>query len=268
VRFPWFDQLNAFFGPARLATLRADRSPYAMLRTAVVHAVLQSESTIVDLLREPPTTPTHVLLVALVVVNRRGTDNAIPVGLHHLHFAGGEPELVHGTALRATPDTLEIDDSRTLLRVHSPFEPEEPPRAAAPRAATPHVHAPLPAGALARAHAPEVRAHVARHRQQLERLRRHPRELHVYARATLRAFLQGLSVLAPEVGLAALALEGGRDVFRGASLAKLLERGLSSEEARHVLHDLEPTLQQLGHGEAREMLEAFLAEHHPLLGGR
>ncbi len=93
VRFPWFDQLSAFFGPARLAVLRADRGPHAMLRTAVVHAVLQAETAIADLLREPPTTPTHVLLVALVVVNRRGPDNAILVALHHLRFAGGEAEL-------------------------------------------------------------------------------------------------------------------------------------------------------------------------------
>ncbi len=263
VRYPWFDQLSAFFGPVRLAALRADTSPYAMLRTAIVHSVLQSETAIVDLLREPPKTPTHVLLVSLVVVNRRGTDNAIPVGLHHLHFAHGESEFMHGAALRSTPESLVVDDSQTLLRVHSPFEGEELPGRPEPRA-----HAPVPAGARGRAHEPDVRAHVTLHRRQLEHLRRHPRSMHVYARATLRAFLQGLSLVAPEVGLAALALEGGRDVLRSVHLAKLLERGPSSEEARRILHDIEPTLQQLGHGEAREVLEILLSEQHPVLGER
>ena len=99
-------------------------------------------------------------------------------------------------------------------------------------------------------------------------MRRHPRALDVYARAALRAFLQGLSLVAPEIGLAALALEGGRELFRGAQLARLLERGPSSAEARKVLHDFEPTLQQLSHREARQVLEFLLAEHHPVLGER
>jgi hypothetical protein len=268
VRFPWFDQLNAFFGPTRLAALRADRSAHAMLRAAVVHAVLQSESTIVDLLREPPRSPTHVLLVALVVVNRRGPDNAIPVGLHHLHFVAGEAELVHGTALRSTPEALAVDGTHTLLRVSSPFEEAPPAEAAAGAPEKAHARATVPPGARGRARERDVRAHVARHRRQFERLRRHPHAMHVYARATLRAFLQGLSLLAPEVGLAVLALEGGREVLRSAQLAKLLERGPSSDEARRVLHDIEPSLQQLGHSEAREVLEVLLAEHHPVLGER
>jgi hypothetical protein len=262
VRYPWFDQLNAFFGPARLAALRADASAYAMLRTAIVHAVLQAETAMVDLLREPPRTPTHVLLVALVVVNRPGTDNAIPVAVHQLHFDAGELDFVHGAALRSTPGALEFDASRALLRVSSPFGPEG--TIAKSTVARPA----LPAGAHGRAHAPEVRAHVERHRRRLEELRRQPHGLPIYARATLRAFVHGLSLLAPEVALGVLALEGARDVLRGAELARLLARGPSSDEARRVLHDLEPSLQQLGHAEAREVLEYLLAEHHPLLGKR
>ena len=259
VRFPWFDQLTAFFGPERLAALRADASPYPMLRAAIVHAVLQSESTIVDLLREPPRTPTHVLLVALVVVNRRGTDNAIPVALHHLHFAGGEAELVRGTALRSTPAALAVDATRTHLVVSSPFATEAPAPPVLPRPAA-------PAGARALARAAPVQAQVARSRRQMRQLAHHQHGYHVHARAVLRALLQGLSLVAPEVGLAALALEGGREIFRAAKLEDLLRRGPSSAEARRVLHDLEPTLQQLGHREAREVLEILLAEQHPVLG--
>ncbi|HEX6884849.1 MAG TPA: hypothetical protein VF530_15850 [Planctomycetota bacterium] len=263
VRFPWFDQLTAFFGPARLAALRADASPYAMLRAAIVHAVLQAETAIVDLLREAPPTPTHVLLVALVVVNRRGTDNAIPVALHHLHFTDGEPDLVAGKALRSTPGALEVDATRAHLVVRSPFGPEPEP-GAAPRPAR------TPVALAGAAHAPPpptepVRKQVARARRQHAQLHHH-HGLNVHARAVLRALLQGLSLVAPEVGLAALALESGREVFRAHRLDELLRRGPSSAEARRVLHDLEPTLQQLGQREAREVLEILLAEHHPVLG--
>lgn len=266
VRYPWFDQLNAFFGPQRLEALRARKDAFQMLRTAIVHAVLQAETAIVDLLREPPTTGTHVLIVTLVVVNRRGPDNAIPVGLHHLHFVNGEAESVQGVALRSTPDAIAVDDSQAMLRVSSPFEGA--PLVAPPAHAPEHVRAAVPHGARSRARERDVRAHVERHRRQLTRLRHQPHALHVYARATLRAFLQGLSLVAPEVGLAVLALESGRDVLRGAKLGKLIEHGPSSDEARKVLHDIEPSLQQLGHREAHEVLEILLAEHHPVLGDR
>jgi hypothetical protein len=261
VRFPWFDQLTAFFGPERLAALRADESPHAMVRAATVHAVLQAETALVDLLREPPRTPTQLLLVALVVVNRRGTDNAIPVGLHHLRFENGEAEVVEGTSLRSTPTELAIDAGRALLHVSSSLEelPEHLP-------AAPRLHEPLSPATRGRARAPDVRAHLEKHRRHLARLRGRPHALPVYARATLRAFLQGLSVVAPEVALAALALESGREVFRAARLHELQKHGPSSAEARRVLHDLEPTLEQLGHREAREVLEILLSEQHPLLG--
>ncbi|MSR60907.1 MAG: hypothetical protein EXS08_00475 [Planctomycetes bacterium] len=261
VRFPWYDQLTAFFGPERLGTLRADTSPYAMVRAAIVHAVLQSESAIVDLLREPPTTPTHVLLVALAVVNRRGPDNCIPVGVHHLRFHEGLAEIEHGHSLRSTPESLAIDVSKSLITVRSPFEDEPAPPPRAPRHGPP-----LPAGVLGHAHEQDVRTLVAHSRKQLAHLRGRQNGMRLYARPLLRGFLQSLSVRAPEVGLAALALEGEHSVFRVAELAKVLARGASIDEARRVLHDLEPTLQQLGHPEASALLEALLDAHHPLLG--
>lgn len=267
VRFPWFDQLDAFFGPERLRVLRADPTPYRMLRAAIVHAVLQTESAIVDLLREPPATRTHVLLAPLVVVNRRGADNAIPVGLHHLRFERGEARIEYGVSLRSTPAALHIDASQSNLRVASPFaEPAANAPPPLPHATSHHPPVLTPVAQRVQAKSPAVQAHLARAREQVDSLRNHPATMRVFARPLLRAFVQGLSLLAPEVALAAFALEGGRDFIQAAHMKSLLERGSSTEAARKLLHDLEPTLQQLGAREAREMLEALLALHHPLFG--
>jgi len=263
VRFPWFDQLTAFFGPQRLASLRADGGPHAMLRTAVVHAVLQSETALVDLLREPPDTPTHVLLVALVAVNRRGTDNAIPVGLHHLRFASGVARTLEGTALRSTPEELAIDDSRSFVVVSSRFAEEAGEELPSPRAAH---RSPVATVVRERARQPAVRELVARHRRQLGLLENQEQARKIYARPALRAFLQALSIAAPEVALAALALEDEREVLRAAELGELARLDLRGAEAQGVLKGLEPSLQQLGHREAREVLESLLSERHPFLG--
>ena len=276
VRFPWFDQLSAFFGPERLSALRGDTSPHQMLRAAIVHAVLQSETALVDLMRDPPATATHVLVVGLVVVNRRGTDNAIPVALHHLVFQAGEAEIRFGASLRSTPGALTVDASQSNLRVSSPL-PEAPvPRpAAAMRAAPPPLPRPhaLPGpgpsvihGAQARSE--EVQAHVREGRRRLESVEKHPGLVRIYARPLLRAFVQGLSIVAPEVALAAFPLELVGEWAHAHHVRNLLARGPSTEEARRLLHDLEPALQQLGHAQAREVLEALLARHHPLLGSK
>lgn len=299
VRFPWFDQLTAFFGPERLAALRQDATPFRMLRAAVVHAVLQSESALVDLLREPPATGTHVLLVALVVVNRRGTDHALPVAIHHLSFLGGVGELRFGASLRSTPAALVVDASQSNLKVSSPFAPEQrPPTRPAPAVgstgssptgsgAAPEVakgiaglHPPPPpvpgvprvfpqalnAEQRSKARGPEVQAHLVESRRRLQGLMGHPSALNVYARPLLRAFVQGLSILAPEVALAAFPLELAGEWLHAHRVKALLARGPSTEEARKLLHELEPTLQQLGHKQAREVLETLLAGQHPLLG--
>ena len=259
VRFPWFDQLTAFFGDQRLGALRADESPWRMVRAAIVHAVLQAETTIVDLLREPPATPTHVLLVALVAVNRRGQDSAIPVGIHHLVFEGGVARFEFGSSLRSSPLTLAFEEKSDRLRVTSPFEKEEGP------AAPPAQGSVSPALRTAASSEPVV-AHSARARDQLRSLHSRPDFLRVYARPILRAFLQGISVIAPELGLAALALEEGVELHRIAKWKKLLEGEPSSAAARRALHDLEPMIEQLSHKEAREVLERLLADHHPVFG--
>jgi hypothetical protein len=266
VRFPWFDQLTAFFGAERLAALRADTSPWRMARAAVVHAVLQAETAIVDLLREPPPTPTHVLLCALVAVNRRGQDSSVPVGVHHLVFEHGLARFEHGVGLRSTPGALRFEERHGRLQVEAPFDSfeEHAPPAVAPALAA-GLHSPE-LGELARSE--RVHAQLERARQQFRSLAPRPQVLRIYARPLLRALLQGLSVLAPEVGLAAMALEGGRDLFRAQHLKKLLAGGPSTAAARAALHDLEPTIQQLSHHEAREVLELLLSEQHPLFARR
>jgi hypothetical protein len=263
VRFPWFDQMTAFYGEERLAALRADQSPWRMVRAAIVHAVLQAETAIVDLLREPPATPTHVLLVALVAVNRRDQDTALPVGVHHLVFEGGAARFEHGASLRSTPAALQLEEKGGRLRVSSPHDSDGHPAREARRA-----ELVLPPAVLARAEAEDLAAHLASARGQLRSLHARKAALRVYARPILRAFLQVLSMVAPEVGLAALALEEGRELRRAAHLWKLLEQGPSTVEARRALHDLEPTIEQLSQREAREVLERLLAEQHPLLGRR
>jgi len=260
VRYPWFDQLTAFFGPARLNALRDDSSPYRMVRAAVVHAVLQAETAIVDLLREPPTTPTHVLLLSMVVINRRGPDDALLVGVHHLHFQRGLADIRQGDSLRSTPDALRVNDARSELVLSSPFEAQAAP--------TPgerfQIPEELPGEFQTRASSPAVLERVEHGRRQLKALHRHPHALRIYARPLLRALLQGLSVAAPEVGLAALAVESTRDALLSRRMRRLLREGPSSEEARQLLHDVEPALQQLGHQEAREVLEILLSEHDGL----
>ena len=259
VRFPWFDQLTAFFGEQRLSALRSDDSPWRMARAAIVHAVLQAETTIVDLLREPPATPTHVLLVALVAVNRRGQDTAIPVGIHHMVFESGVARFELGASLRSTPKTLAFEEKHDRLRVTSPFEKEEGPTA-------PPAQGPVSPALRAAASAEPVVAHSSRAKEQLRSLHSRPDSLRVYARPILRAFLQGISVVAPELGLAALALEEGVELHRIAKWKKLLDGEPSSAAARRALHDIEPMIEQLSHREAREVLERLLSEQHPVFG--
>jgi hypothetical protein len=260
VRHPWFDQLSAFFGPERLATLRADTSPHRLVSAAIVHAVLQAETGLADLLRDPPRTPTHVLIVSGVIVNQRGSDGALLCGYHHLISDGEHVHVDSGGSLRSTPSSYRFRDEGDLLVVESPWDEDALAAASVPR---PSDQAAVAAGreVLERSTARSVRERLARARRQVEHLERHPRGMRVYARPVLRGLLQALSVVAPEVGLAALLVESATDLTRARHLRDLLSRGPSTEEARRVLHDLEPTIQQLGHREAREVLETLLALH-------
>jgi hypothetical protein len=271
VRHPWFDQLTLFFGPERLAWLRADASPMRMLSAAIVHAVLQGETAIVDVLREPPPTPTHVLIFVGVVLNQPGTDEVVPVGLHHLHSDGSEVRVVRGTSLRSSPSALRYGDYGGRLRVSCDEGLESStPRRVEVRAKrqVAQLLRPLhsPADELAKARAALVKEHVERTRRQVEHLRRRPNAWRVYARPILRGAVQALSMIAPEVGLAAMLLQSGHDAARAAHLEKLLKHGPASEEARTVLKRIEAEIQQLGHRDAQDVLEILVSEESPLLG--
>ena len=263
VRHPWFDQLTAFFGPKRLAALRTDTGPHRLVSAAIVHAVLQAESALADLLRDPPSTPTHVVLVPLVIINQRGSDGALLVGCHHLISDGSEVRVERGGSLRSTPEAHRFEAAGASLVVSSPWEEDEHAATAIPQRAAATLE-PANQAALERLDSPEIARHLERARVQIDTFRSHPTALRVYARPLLRGLLQALAVVAPEVGLAALLAEGTGEFLRARSLLGTLRHGPSSEEARRVLHDLEPLIQQLGHREAQQVLEALLARQRAL----
>lgn len=271
VRHPWFDQLSRFFGPDRLGVLRADASPTRMLTAAIVHAVLQAESAVTDLLREPPSTATHVLVAPLVVINQTGLEQTIPVGVHHLLSDGREIAVLHGKSLRSTPAALRFGSDAGRLHVTSDEGLESTGER---RAIVAHPHF---AEQLRAVHAADdeksrekarlVQQALKRTEVHVDRMRKHPQAWRAYARPMLRGLIQGLSVVAPEVGVAALLFEVGRDAAHAQHLKRLLERGPSSEEARKVLHDLEADIQQLGHREAQDVLEILMQESKVLIAG-
>jgi hypothetical protein len=202
VRHPWFDQLSSFFGTERLELLRGDGSQKAMLTAAIVHAVLQGETAIADLVREPPPTPTHVLLAAAVVLNQPGVDEVIPVGLHHLRSDGRELHVVHGVSLRSSPGALRYEEYGGRLRVASDelVESSDEGRAL-PEARAEVARALRPFHSahdeLTRARAALVRERVESARAQVRRIERKPEAWRVYARPLLRGVVQGLSLIAP-----------------------------------------------------------------------
>lgn len=261
VRHPWFDQLKAFFGPERLAILRADDSPLRMVRTALVHAVLQAETALTDLLRDPPATPTHVLLVAVVVINQNGPETAVLAACHHVHVRDGVVHFESGESLRTTPDELHIELTSGRLRVktdrahEAPAERIQPP----PRTHAAVVSASLATKASERARAPDVQARLAKVRAEFERLEHRGLADSAYARPLLRGLVQNLATVAPEVALATMAAHGATAAQR---VSELSSHGASEEKLRRVLHDLEPEIQQLSHGAARAMLAEFLALEH------
>jgi hypothetical protein len=261
VRFPWFDQLRAFFGPERLEALRSD--PMCMVKTAVVHAVLQAETALTDVFRDPPSSATRFLIVPMVVVNHEGPDDAIVVGVHDVRVEDGAPEVVHGTALRTTPAALAVSAEGGRVTITSDEGFVSPPRHVKP-AAEPQLEPEAPAPVARAATAPAALERLEDARGDVLRFKQHPHLARVYARPILRGLLQGLSVLAPEVALAAMAFEGSRAAVRTQHLRKLLARGPSTEEARRVLHDMEAEIQQLDHRRAQEVLELLTLEHSPL----
>jgi hypothetical protein len=265
VRHPWFDQLSAFFGAERLAALRADTSPTRMLSAAIIHAVLQAESALADVLREPPAAPTHVLIASLVVVNQPGSDDVIPVGFHHISCANGAAHVEHGDSLRSTPGALSFSMSGGSMRVTSNEEAapasERRVEGSSSLEFRERVHALHSASdEFARARAELVKQQLAQLAKQIARFEKDPHLKRVYARPVLRGLMQSLSVSAPDVALAAMLVQTGHKPERAEMLRKLLREGASRETAQRVLHDIEAEIQQLGHGEAHKVIDILLEE--------
>ena len=223
VRYSWLEQLRSFFGSRRLEALRLDPGPFNMIKVAAIHAVLQAETVLADLFRDPPATETHVLVVPLVAIDQKGPEDAIVVGAHHLFAKQGNLDVVHGAGLRTTPEALQVDRvNGRLLVTSTDLDP-------APLAAslTPiEEHAPAPSFVPTQA-TPEITEHLDEAREELQRFEQRPHLARVYARPLLRGLLQGLSLVAPEVALAAMAVEGAGAVARTHHLRKVLASGPS-----------------------------------------
>ena len=270
VRHPWFEQLNAFFGPVRLKALRALTGSRRMIAAAIVHAALQAESVVAEVLNDPPATPTEVLLVSGVSVNQQWADGLLPVAFHHLRAKDGDVKILGGFSLRTTPEALNIDISGPRIHVEGGQAMEASP------AVSRRVREELPAArdgaareqALAALAAlpPDqkevVLERLADVREQVESVRHDPSAWRTYSRPILRGLFRGLCVVQPELGLAALAYEGGKELLAARKLGSILKHGPASADSRRVLHEIEAELQQLNHEDAQQVLDVLLA-HKP-----
>ena len=99
-------------------------------------------------------------------------------------------------------------------------------------------------------------------RAQVESVRHDPAVWRTYSRPILRGLFRGLTILQPELGLAALLFEGGKDFVVAQKLRHALEQGPRTPEGRRVLHDIEAELQQLNHEDAQRVLDLLLAKKH------
>jgi hypothetical protein len=268
VRHPWFEQLNSFFGPVRLAALRENKDSTRMVAAAIVHAALQAESAVSDVLQQPSLTRTEVLLVAGVAVNQQWSDGFLPVAYHHLRLEAGLAEIVSGFSLRTTPQALKIDVSGARIEVDGGHAMETAPRVQRhleePVART--EAEPLPAETLealvelAPEHKEELDKRLDAVRSQVESIRHDPAQWRTYARPILRGLFRGLSIVQPELGVASMLYEGGEKLFATQRLKQLAQRGPATLEGRRVLHDIEAELQQLNHEDAQQVLDILLAQ--------
>ena len=264
MRYPWLEDLQAAFGARRTEALQAEPGPFRMVKAAVIHAVLQAENAVTDLFRAPPQTETHLLVVPIVVIDQQGPEDAIVAGVHHLFAKDGNLDIVHGAALRTTPEALGVESQGGRLRVSTTEDTPAPPIAARAPVSESEEGAPGPSRGGRQQQLPEVAEHLEQAREELRSLQQRPHLARVYARPLLRGMIQGLSMIAPEVALAAMALEGGQAALRTERLRKLLASGPSTDEARRVLHDVEAEIQQLGHRAAQEVLDLLTVESSPL----
>jgi hypothetical protein len=266
VHQPWFEHMNTLFGEKRLAELRELDHHRGMIQASIVHASLQAESIVADALRAPPDLPTWILVVSLVTINQPGVDGALPVCFHLLRSDGATTHLERGFGLRTSPSALRVDTANGRLHVDAGAAMEaveSAPRAeeleAALEAEVEELESGMASG-LSDAHLAAARERIEVTREQAERLRSDPVAWRVYARPLLRSLFQGLTIVAPEVGLAAMMLETGAEWVSARHRKRVLEAGPSSPQARRALQDAEASIQQLSHREAQEVLEVLLAD--------
>ncbi len=116
-RHSWLDEVDSTFGPERLAALREIDGPTRLVAAAVIHAALQAEAAVSDLLRSPLPASVDVLLVAGVSINQRSADGFLPVACQHLTVGEGAAPTVAGYSLGTTPQELSIDASAAGIAV-------------------------------------------------------------------------------------------------------------------------------------------------------
>jgi hypothetical protein len=264
VRHPWFEQLNSFFGPVRLAALREIRDSTRMVAAAIVHAALQAESAVSDILQHPTADATEVLLIAGVAVNQQWADGYLPVAYFHLRSGSGVIRLVSGYSLRTTPESLKIDVSAARIHVEGGHAMEASPQVrrhmTKPEAQRIAPEALAQVQNLAPHHQEEIEKRLAAVRDQVESIRHDPQAWRAYSRPILRGLFRGLSFVQPELGVAAMLYEGGEKLFDHHKLRQVLDHGPASEDGRRVLHDIEAELQQLNHEDAQQVLDILLAK--------
>ena len=279
VAHPWFDKLTGSFGPDRLDELRELEPADGMLRAAVVHAAIQAEAVVAEVLREAPRENTWVLVAPLVLIDQAGILTALPVGYHLLNSDGERVRIEGGYSLRTTPGAISIEYQGGGLQVTADeaFVDDldgDPESLGALEVQERHFEAALAAELGDRhAHAHElvgehreaVRRELAETREQMNPLRSNPEAWRVYARPLLRSLFQGLTLVAPEVGLAALLVDTGRDWASAKQRYEAFKHGPNTPAGRRALREIEASIQQLGHDEAQAVLEQLVADTSPLV---
>jgi hypothetical protein len=114
--------------------------------------------------------------------------------------------------------------------------------------------------ALPPEHREELDRRLETVREQVESIRNDPAVWRSYSRPILRGLFRGLSVINPELGIAAMLVEGGEKMFAAQKIKQIVDTGPSTVEGRRVLHDMEAELQQLNHEDAQQVLEILLAK--------
>lgn len=263
VRHPWFEQLNSFFGPVRLGALRGIGDSTRLVAAAIVHAALQAESAVSDVLQNPPVSPTDILLVAGVSVNEQWADGFLPVAYHYLSAGAGVADIVSGHSLRTTPEALKIDVSAPRIVVDGGEVMEAAPRVQRHLVEPDAERVEHEVLAVIADLSPVVREEMEKRleavRDQVNSIRHNPTAWRTYSRPLLRGLFRGLSAVQPDLGIAGLLFQGGEKLFAAHKLRQIVERGPATLEGRRVLHDIEAELQQLNHEDAQQVLDILLA---------